>query len=698
MGTTAEKLTYLNTTKHLIKDSINALGGNLTNQSTFRSYAAALDSIYNVLPKATGTGEIVSLTPTLPSKLMLDLKGNSSQAQLTGKNKYGITSVNGYTYSSGLPSAQTANMIINSYDLNNISFTANNNNQYLIALLPTYQLLPNTNYKLSYSRTNTLVSGSSARRYIYSIDENNNYSILDQKLSGDSGNVDFEFTTTSTGKIALAFGFNNNSLSSSSVVNNLMVRLATEDNTYEQYCGGVSSPNSNYPQPVNVVSGNNNIVICGRNLLNQNNSNNGSIAENSTSETITSDNHALTSEWILCQPNTTYKLVGDFNRSRIQFKNNNGIITYYGYDSVFTTNNDTRYVRIYYYYNSSIPVVDPTTVNVALYKNDDTATTYEAYQSQTYPINLPVENLFNKNDTNITDNYYLLSDGTTTGASNFYITDYIAIQPNAIYTLSPYRNYSAYECFYDKDKIFISSVKTGDINPSFKTPSNCKYIRLSIRKSDIDEEQLEIGSKVNTYTPYGTTPIELCKIPNTDYQDSFIYNNDKWYKRADIGKKVFYNQAVYAVSDNQSSVEQTSLNGTYNIFLSNLNISVKNENMYYSYGTYKYYSTINANKVAQDTLQDNELCLRQGTTKDRIYFRNSAFTGKTGNQIKELINNALLYYVLATATDTEITDTTLINQLNAIRLNALSYNGTTNILQENNDLPFIIDASCLKGE
>ena len=79
MSDIATKLTYLNTTKQKIKDSINALGGNLTNQSTFRSYAAALDSIYNVLPKTTGTGTTLSLTPTLKGKLVLDLKGNTSQ-------------------------------------------------------------------------------------------------------------------------------------------------------------------------------------------------------------------------------------------------------------------------------------------------------------------------------------------------------------------------------------------------------------------------------------------------------------------------------------------------------------------------------------------------------------------------------------------------------------------------------------------
>ena len=35
---TANKLTYLNTTKGKIKDSINLTGANITNQTTFRYY------------------------------------------------------------------------------------------------------------------------------------------------------------------------------------------------------------------------------------------------------------------------------------------------------------------------------------------------------------------------------------------------------------------------------------------------------------------------------------------------------------------------------------------------------------------------------------------------------------------------------------------------------------------------------------
>ena len=59
-------------------------------------------------------------------------------------------------------------------------------------------------------------------------------------------------------------------------------------------------------------------------------------------------------------------------------------------------------------------------------------------------------------------------------------------------------------------------------------------------------------------------------------------------------------------------------------------------------------------------------------------------------------HNTTVYYVLATLTNTEITDQTLIAQLDNFK-KAKSYNNQTNISQENNDLPFIINATALMG-
>ena len=60
-------------------------------------------------------------------------------------------------------------------------------------------------------------------------------------------------------------------------------------------------------------------------------------------------------------------------------------------------------------------------------------------------------------------------------------------------------------------------------------------------------------------------------------------------------------------------------------------------------------------------------------------------------------HNTTVYYQLETPTNTEITETSLINELEII-LQAKSYNEQTNISQTNNDLPFIIDLQYLMKE
>lgn len=58
-------------------------------------------------------------------------------------------------------------------------------------------------------------------------------------------------------------------------------------------------------------------------------------------------------------------------------------------------------------------------------------------------------------------------------------------------------------------------------------------------------------------------------------------------------------------------------------------------------------------------------------------------------------NNSIFYYLLNTPTNTEITDTTLISQLNTLQ-NAMSYKGQTNVSQVNDDEAFILDIKALE--
>lgn len=75
----SDKLTYLNTTKTKIREGLNSLGADLDTEDTFRSYADAIDEIYEDYPKITGEGESLSLDNTKQASMKIDYKGNTSQ-------------------------------------------------------------------------------------------------------------------------------------------------------------------------------------------------------------------------------------------------------------------------------------------------------------------------------------------------------------------------------------------------------------------------------------------------------------------------------------------------------------------------------------------------------------------------------------------------------------------------------------------
>ena len=98
-----------------------------------------------------------------------------------------------------------------------------------------------------------------------------------------------------------------------------------------------------------------------------------------------------------------------------------------------------------------------------------------AIEGQSIEVYIPLSppNLFNKN--NITIGYRVGSSGSDYADANYFVSDYIEIKPNRMYTV----NYemSAYTriAFYDKDKTFIIQNTANEI---FTTPLNAIYLRL----------------------------------------------------------------------------------------------------------------------------------------------------------------------------------------------------------------------------
>ena len=301
-----------------------------------------------------------------------------------------------------------------------------------------------------------------------------------------------------------------------------------------------------------------------------------------------------------------------------------------------------------------------TAVNETVYvmlESGSSVTSYEPYTNgaspnPSYPqdihvvtgnntINVNNKNLFNKDDTNITNNRYLKEDGLEEINNSWCYTDYIPINPGTSYTTSGMTIGNAPSCcYYDKNKNFISGVRHGSNSVTEFTntsPNNAYYIRESVRQSDLSNVMIEANTQATSYIPYGRTTylislgtLELCKIGN--YEDYIYKSGGKWYKYCAVGKR-------------------TDTSGSTGITINDM---VSNGAIYSYYG-----GTVSGTTISYD----------------------SAISGTN-----------TIYYQLATATTQEITDSTLVSQLNALEY-AISYQDQTNISQTNDDKPFIINAS-----
>lgn len=261
-----------------------------------------------------------------------------------------------------------------------------------------------------------------------------------------------------------------------------------------------------------------------------------------------------------------------------------------------------------------------------------------------------------------------------------YSVNYIKVLPNTSYVANLQFNRVV---FYDINKNFISRSTSYNFY-SFTTLSNAYYIRFDMRSaSDTRTLQLEKGTTATSYVPHQeqTYPInlgsmELCKIG--DYQDYLYKENGKWYKYGAIGKVVLNGSESWQ----QSGFTNDTIYSVYSGAIKN-----------YSYGQAISDLFIWNYNVSSTTITEY---ISTGGATFRIGVLKSRLSAYTINEFKTWLsnNNVTTYYVLVTPTTTEITDTTLINQLDEIS-QALSQKGTTIISQNNDDLLFNLDVIAL---
>ena len=313
------------------------------------------------------------------------------------------------------------------------------------------------------------------------------------------------------------------------------------------------------------------------------------------------------------------------------------------------------------------------------------ATTYEPYQGQSYEVNLG-KNLFSvafdsggstpASDTNA---FTLTKPSTRAKTFNFPTTLAAGAYTISFNITSDTTSQSSVtggiRCqLLSSSGAMISgttavAIGTGAKSKTWTVSEPVRAIYFYINGSEADDVSvamtnvmLERGSTPTSYAPY-FTPIELCKIGT--YQDRIYKDSGKWYVEKQVGK------VTYDGSNDESWGQTTNGNFRY----------IAPTEPAYTNGAGGVISAVMSDSYApapyfnlNDAVVDYGVGL--GANNSRIAIRNKDISDVATWRTWLASNPTTAYYALATPTTTEITDDTLLSQLNFI---ASLYEGVNNI-------------------
>ena len=633
MGTTAEKLSYLNDTKTLLRTKINNLSETLiTTDDTFRSYANFLDEIYNDYPKVTDEGTDISLSNTKSARIDTSLSGQTEQDSTTGKNLFDKNS--GSTQNGG---TKTING-------EKISITGQNGFSgvywdFDVTGLSTINV-KGAIISGAYSKILVLVDGSS------------------KKSSETIGNFDFTISLSSNTLLrVILYGNKGSSLEeqTTSVYEDVMV--STSGGDYEPYTNG-PAPNPSYPYPINKATGNQNVLIQNKNLVNQNNAEiNKKIF---SSGAYTSPTGTNTTDYIYIGNFTNITIIHDGtdgNWNTCYFDENKNVVSgggngYSNSKQIFSVG-DKKYIKFSY----------ATTCQPALYGDLDIST-YEPHQEQNYPITMGSLEAYDTDEFMQNSGKNLISSVARSNNVLYFNGSNENIYPfkAGTYTIS-YSDTNNCSLYYKTANTSSTSLGqnktvTFTINEDF----NIWLYRSGMIDNEVTNIMLNEGSTALPYEPYGTNEWYL----KSNWKLLTLNGTENWN----------YSTNILYLTINERKASTTS---SQNIYCTN-----------YSFGG-NYTSVANANNY----MSNYQIGTNNNGTSKNIFIKDTDYTSADDFKTYLAEHNLPILIELEAPSYTKITDTTLIGQLNALKNNARSYKDTTNITVTG-DLPLVVNAKALK--
>lgn len=200
----------------------------------------------------TVEGTELNVDDCVGGKGKIEVKGNTYQKQLSGKNKFGVSERSEVV-------ADVDCLFKDSEILINGAQTTGKSSSKLTFkdILPagTYHIKPKV-------ISGTYVNDSGSHALSIVITYTNNTKLVDKWLDG----LDMDFTLSEANQLKFSIW-----IPAGAQFNNYKVGIQIEEGStatdYEPYCGGQASPNPLYPQNIEVVTGNNIIKNLGKNLL-----------------------------------------------------------------------------------------------------------------------------------------------------------------------------------------------------------------------------------------------------------------------------------------------------------------------------------------------------------------------------------------------------------------------------------------------
>ena len=664
MGTIANKLEYLNDTKEIFKNKLNSIGAEIDNSTKFRDYINILDDIYD---KANVASEY-------------ELEGDTKQTTYSGIQLFDIDG----TVESGT---------LVKYN-NGLKLTGNLVNEMVKFDLPE-ELSPSTDYTIKLDIVkNTLQTDPTLRVTLYDSTLGSEVSVTEFTASGSQT---ISLWRDSCDKISFSISAPEEEGAEMIIDNIILVKGTPSSITYEPYVGGKASPNPDYPQNIEVVTGRQEVSINGKNLLKFSNDTN---TRRNQFTYITE-----TPELVVCNKNESgsnfyakYEIYIEQGQKYTLSVEDTSAKTFYGYSddlwgtavSGLSNQNVSKSVPFKFTasYTGNLVIgfygnynYNPLTLTKPMIEKGSTATTYEAFKGQSYEINLG-KNLFDISTADYVSKCTLNNE--------IYTTDtLIQGDRNAVFGYQANNNYTVYpnETYYLSADIKLVSGTCSGINvfrfntngftntmiisPSFTedyvrvlcsatntstAPIQAGRILFQPNNSGLSNAVFEIKnvmiSKSNdtTYAPY-KPQIELCKIGT--YQDRIYKDNGTWYLHKEIGKVVL---------DGSESWSKGSSRPFYTLLINDvlrLQSAVNNATLFCNYLSPSTPATIWGNNINGITNLDDGNAIR-------IRIQDDPYTITT---FKEWLNDVkpVVYYALETPTTEEITDSELISQLEAVK-------------------------------